>query len=752
MLKKIFYIGFVLNAAVLSWAEENPKKEAQVPIQFEARRHTQDLKNQIITLEGGVTIRYGTSELHAQKVILEKQKFEFFAEGDVHLSIPSEQTLIKAHELRLNYHEETGEMVNAHIQSGYSVLNAKKVFKLGPRQYRVHNATYTTCDVGIDESCPWKIWFYRGDVIFEGYATAEHPVFLATGVPVFYSPFFFFPVKKERQTGFLMPLFGGSSKSGFQVKLPLFITLGRSQDATPSLEFITKRGFKEGLEYRYALSPLSSGKLDGYVIRDREFYKDFGLRNRYGVSFDQDYYFTDNFFNKASARLISDDEYVKDYENDMVGRVDPGLETKMLQGYFNDAFSVNVEGVYYESLLSDTPEGTNRQVTHKLPEARFALHQADYFKSPFLFSADFSYTNFYNQGGPYLDKDSNSKYEEGKDDLLRAQRTDFFPKVSLPIKFGRYLEFVPQTGFRHTHWFLPVGERNKDRSMMDLASTLQTNVFRIFNVEGTRVKKIKHLIEPRISHHYSPFVKLDALLPNFDGVDSLTSVHTLSWGLQNRLIFKASDAPKTPDDAKSKIKPKKEEMSQKNFIYFDGLRLDLTQDFDFNELYGGRSDPEPWHDLKAILTSTISTFSMNSEADFNMYGDYVTRVSHGMGYSDPWKNIYKMNYTYSLRDESNTINGGIGFNFIDILKFNFNLNYSFDEDIFLEKIFQMTYLPKSHCWALNVDFEDKIDSGMTFNIGLNLLFGGNFLSLAKIYQEGETQNLRLFSGQGSTAP
>jgi len=314
------------------------------------------------------------------------------------------------------------------------------------------------------------------------------------------------------------------------------------------------------------------------------------------------------------------------------------------------------------------------------------------------------------------------------------------------------LKMKPLLVTYHGNNYLPVGERNKDRSMMDLASTLQTNVFRIFNVEGTRVKKIKHLIEPRISHHYSPFVKLDALLPNFDGVDSLTSVHTLSWGLQNRLIFKASDAPKTPDDAKSKIKPKKEEMSQKNFIYFDGLRLDLTQDFDFNELYGGRSDPEPWHDLKAILTSTISTFSMNSEADFNMYGDYVTRVSHGMGYSDPWKNIYKMNYTYSLRDESNTINGGIGFNFIDILKFNFNLNYSFDEDIFLEKIFQMTYLPKSHCWALNVDFEDKIDSGMTFNIGLNLLFGGNFLSLAKIYQEGETQNLRLFSGQGSTAP
>ena len=133
-----------------------------------------------------------------------------------------------------------------------------------------------------------------------------------------------------------------------------------------------------------------------------------------------------------------------------------------------------------------------------------------------------------------------------------------------------------------------------------------------------------------------------------------------------------------------------------------------------------------------------------------MYGESVTRVSQGMSYTDFFTNFHHLNLTYKRKEGSKSVNGGSNLNLIDILKFNYLLNYSLDKNQFLEKIFQVVYLPKTKCWALNMNFEDKSDAGFSFTVKLNIMFGDNFLSLAKLYQQGEQQNITLFSGQGGS--
>lgn len=705
------------------------KESVKPPLKFKAKRHFQDLNKGFTILEGNAKLSYGTSKLSAGKVVLDKNKSQITATENVLLDIPSEQTYIKAHELIYNFATRKGELINAEVKSGFSKLRAKKMRKVGEKQYRMFKGTYTTCEVSEDEYCPWKIWSHEADVTLGGYVTAEHPVFLAGGVPIFYSPFFFFPIKTERQSGFLIPDFAASEHHGVQVKNSLFLALGRSHDATASFEYLSKRGFKEGLEYRYVLNDMSKGYFNGYFMRDRESFKDFGFRRRYAATYDHSLYFTPNLFNKTSVRLVSDDEYVKDFQKDIEGRSDPGLETKVLQGLNTDHVNFNLEAIYYQSLLSEKPQGSNKEITHKLPEFRMDILPFEYL-FPLSIGANLSFVNFFNEKGYFKDTNGNGKYDEGTDKILRAYRSDVFPQISLPIKMKRYFEFIPRFGARQTHWWLPIGDKNKNRFMLDIGSSFSTNVQRIFNYGGKKIQKIKHLIQPSLSYNYTPLVRGDNVFHQFDGVDKIGTVNALSWGLQHRFIFKQLD--------------EKEEVK-----YFDGIRFDMTQQYDFIESRKKEGTPHPLSDLKNVLSANLGSFSLKSEADYNFYGDKVTKVSNGVQYTDPLKNIYRLNYTYSKNTESNTINGGIGFNFIEILKFNFSLNYSFDKNQFLEKIYQAVYFPRSKCWALNLNFEDKRDSGFTFTAGVNLLFGENFLSVAKLYQAGESQNLRLFGDQGS---
>jgi len=716
--KRLVIVTVMLCVVTGAWAQ-SPK------LRFKAKRHSQDLTTNIIELEGHVEVQYLDNRLEAGFVRIDKNNFTVVARDHVRLSIPSEDTEVKAHEIHFNYKEKTGEFINAVVVSGFSRLRAKKITKVGPKKYEMYKGSYTTCQVGEDEACPWKILTHRAKVELGGYATASHPVFLVQGVPIFYSPFLFFPVKNERQSGLLFPEFGVSDRSGFRLRNALFLALGRSHDSTLGVEYLSKRGLKYDVEYRYQLDGLSSGKLNVFMLRDRKFEEEFGKRNRFAVSFVQQYFFKPNLFNKADIQVISDEFYVQDFDLDIRGREDAGLEAKLLQGYNLDNFSFNLEGVFFRKLLSPSPTDSNQETTHKLPEFKAVAHQTSYFNLPFQMGGDLSFVNFASEAEDFLDKNGNETFDQGVDEIIRAQRLDVFPKVSMAFNFKPYFEWLPQVGFRETHWWLPLGF-NKNRQIFDFLQTLRTNFGRIFNYDGEVIKKIKHIVEPSVVYHYSPFIKKDEGLPAFDDIDDISTTNLLTYSLSNRFIFKRVEKDASP-------------------FYFDGIRFDLSQDFDVLEQRRNGSKREPFGDLKTILSSTLTNFSMSTEADFAMYGDdRLVRLAHQMAYRDPFSNSYSLNYTLIDQEDGNSLNALVKLGFLEVLKFDFFINYSFEDDVFLKNIYRATYFPPSKCWALDMTFEDSRDKGFSLNVGVNLLFGQNLLSFAGMKQQGLSKSVSLF--------
>ena len=717
----IYILGISLGIAETDKKSEIKKMPSK--LHFKAKRHFQDLIHKRIELDGGVEATYGDSTLFAGHVVVDQLSETITATDNVILTIPSETTQVKAHKIVYNYETKLGEFTNAQVKSGFTRIRGKRVTKIGLQKYIVYKGIFTTCDVAEDEACPWKIWTYKAKFELGGYATAEHPLFLVEGFPLFYSPFLGFPVKKERQSGFLSPEMSVTDRSGVGVHNAFFLALGRSHDTTFSLDSFTKRGLKPGFEYRYMVDDLSKGELHGYYIRDREFLKDFKEKNRYAISFLHQYYFRPNLFNKADIKIVSDSQSVKDFDGDMKGLEDAALEAKLFQGWNLDNLSFNVEGIYYQSLVSQFPKDKNNDVTHKLPEFRAVL-QPTHFLSDFLnVSFQGSYVNFVSESKDFIDKNNNGRFDPTIDRIKKARRVDIFPEISIPLKYKRFFEFVPTLGYRQTEWWLPVGEAHKRRQIFDIKPILRTTFGRIFGYGEHRITKMKHVIEPSITYHYTPFVRRDSSLPGLDAIDEIDLSHDITWGLENRFIFKVKQ-----DDT---------------YKYFDSIRLGFSQRYDV-EIAKGAKSGLPFGPINGVFSVNLPKLRLGTEMDMPVYGsNRFERVATGFEYSDPFQNIYTLKHTYSFKEDFNSMNGSIKLGFMKALKLYAGFNYSFDEDIFLEKIYKVTFFPKTKCWALNAVFRDRLDQGFSFNVNINLLFGENILSLAKLRQEGESSSFNI---------
>src|SRR5699024_2884243 len=71
------------------------------------------------------------------------------------------------------------------------------------------------------------------------------------GMPLLYSPWLSFPLRKERKSGFLMPTLGMSSKSGVDFSAPYYFNLAPNYDLTLTPRYLSKRGPQLGAQFRY---------------------------------------------------------------------------------------------------------------------------------------------------------------------------------------------------------------------------------------------------------------------------------------------------------------------------------------------------------------------------------------------------------------------------------------------------------------------------------------------------------------------
>ena len=142
---------------------------------------------------------------------MDRQTQDVEAKGRVSLDDPDWQ-IKSADSLQLNLGKEIGEIQNGNlfIEQGHISIMGRRFQKLGGQVYHVDDGFFTTC-LCESGAPPWKFSADQMDLSANGLAIIKDGYFYVLDVPVFYLPYGFFPLKTERQTGFLFPKFGLST-------------------------------------------------------------------------------------------------------------------------------------------------------------------------------------------------------------------------------------------------------------------------------------------------------------------------------------------------------------------------------------------------------------------------------------------------------------------------------------------------------------------------------------------------------------
>lgn len=234
-------------------------------------------------------------------------------------------------------------------------------------RFRLSRARLTLCDCGEGKTPSWEISARDADVIAGRRAILRWPILriAPTGraFPVLALPWLYVPLG-ERQSGLLLPEYEYRGATGHVIAEPVFVTLGRSWDATLTPEWATGpralptdpragavRGPGARLELRWAPAEAAEGQAQlawfhdlareiGGVGGDR-FALDLAHAQRAGERTSV----------RAAVHLTSDGVWVRDWTSDGNRRTTPYRRSDLLVSYRRDAGAVDAGASYLQPLL-----------------------------------------------------------------------------------------------------------------------------------------------------------------------------------------------------------------------------------------------------------------------------------------------------------------------------------------------------------------------------------------------------------------
>lgn len=150
--------------------------------------------------------------------------------------------------------------------------SASQITAFGKDKMILEEATYTTCN-------PFQnTWVLKAKKItlnkITGRGHSYHTRLYLNKIPIFYFPYFDFPIDDRRQTGFLNSHVGFTSLSGLEITTPFYWNLAPNYDATFTPRLLSKRGIDMIAQTRY-ISNLSSGNIQASILPDDRAYKKF---------------------------------------------------------------------------------------------------------------------------------------------------------------------------------------------------------------------------------------------------------------------------------------------------------------------------------------------------------------------------------------------------------------------------------------------------------------------------------------------
>ena len=252
--------------------QEADANEATQRVLFEADEVVRFDENSPIIAQGNVRAYFGQRYLSADRLEYNPETDIVVAEGNVAITDENLETAFAGRvELTGDLRDGIAENFSALLKENARIAADTAIREQGART-RMSKAVYTSCNVckqnGEGKTPTWRIKALRVTRDEERKVVKfRHAFFELKGVPIFYFPFVQGPDPSvERQSGFLTPLVGASSRLGFNFELPYYFAFSNHTDATFFPKYTSNDGVLWQGEFRHrgdsSYNVLSGGIID----------------------------------------------------------------------------------------------------------------------------------------------------------------------------------------------------------------------------------------------------------------------------------------------------------------------------------------------------------------------------------------------------------------------------------------------------------------------------------------------------------
>ena len=459
------------------------KSDAPTFIGAKASRYQQE--EQIATLAGDVVMRQGSMQIEADEASLYQAENRGELNGKVRLR--DNGALIVGDHADVQLDTGAAKVDNAEYILHKSRIRGSALYaKRGENAIiRLKDGTYTTCE---PNSNAWQL---KGNNITlnpaTGFGTATNVTLRVKDIPIFYTPYIYFPIDDRRQSGFLPPSFSSSTDTGFMLVTPYYFNLAPNYDATLYPRYMTKRGLLMEGEFRY-LTESSEGQFGAAYLHDkddkRKLQTDY-TDTRYMYNWQHKGGLNSRVLTEVDYTKISDPYYFQDLESEQIG-----VES---QDYVNQQGSVTYRGDTYNAKLNvqayQMATISNITPYNKMPELSFngalPTHPGglnfNYNTSLVRFERDLENGDFVNEDGtvsPRLDRNVTG--------LARANgtRLNLEPSVSLPLNWS-YGFLTPSLKYMYTQYDIDLDGTGKAQIAAAEAGATPTSPYLGGNYKGS---------------------------------------------------------------------------------------------------------------------------------------------------------------------------------------------------------------------------------------------------------------------------
>ncbi len=553
-------------------------------------------KKKLITLYDKAELYYQDVELKSGIIVMDYEKNEVYA-GRIKDSLGNYTQFpnfkqggneIQPDSIRFNFKTKKALIWNSRTTQGEFNVKAAITKKENDSVYFLKGARFTTAkDVDNPEYYfqTNKIKFIPGKKIVTG---STYMVIAGVPTPI-YLPFAYFPLSKETSvSGIILPSYNDSNTKGFSLQNGgYYFALSDHYNLTVVGDYYTNGSYALGMQSSYAKRYNFQGnvniRFENNIVSERG-YPDYSKTKIYNIqwSHSQDSKANPNSTFSASVNLGSS-EYFKQTIN-----------------------QVNVGSSLNNTLSSSVSYST---VFHTVPESRISLtathsqntntKEINMTLPTLQFSVDRIYPFAKNDGAKKgFFKNINLQYNlNGKNSFITTDSLFFKPEMfqnadigfqhSLPLStnFKVFKHFSVSTSLNYDEvWYFKTIEKHYDDQLATVvtkdvngfdafrtyssSTSVGTTIYGTFNFgDDKKIKSIRHVMRPAISHSYTPSFekyydtyatdgsgRMQKDYTRFEGgmygSPGLNSSNSIGFNLSNTFEAKVTDKDSTKTEAK----------------------------------------------------------------------------------------------------------------------------------------------------------------------------------------------------------